>query len=148
MYARVAAPALPRAFRVHDLARASLVRTFADAPGVTEAVGTDQKVARIRELTDEAGNEPLNLYADPLLRIWKEPASARFEEVVAWPDQLVRMLDLDAEERAYKLEIASKVAAQRCSRGTANGSLPERGVRRQQEQSHVLACARSIPGLV
>lgn len=98
-------------YMVSETHRGKLLRTFAGAPGVAEAGNDDEKIGRIRQLASSSGRFDLDLYEDPFQRVWKDDATPRWSETVAWARRLYGRDDFDANEREYKRAVAARVAA-------------------------------------
>lgn len=93
--------------------RKKLIDTFGAVAGVAEATNTDEKIQIIRERAAQLAGAGFNLYANPFHGIWKEPATARWEEAIHWSQRLYKRDDFDENERTYKLEVAALIAAAR-----------------------------------
>ena len=106
--------------------RGKLLKVFADAPGVSEVTesddegGIDRKILVIRKDARNALGHEMELYDQPVKRIWGDPAPAIWEQVLDWATRLYQWHDFDKEERDYKLRLGEKVAVARDS--LANGS--------------------------
>lgn len=93
--------------------RGALIEAFADAPGVDEVDGDNQKLVRVRAVATEALGRDVELYEDPFRRIWREDAPPAWTELVGWAKRLYEGEDFDRVERDYKLGLAATLGGVR-----------------------------------
>ena len=74
--------------------RTPLIAAFASAPAVEAAPDDDRKIAEIRRLITRDGDPPVDLYSLPFSRLWREPASAGWNETAAWANRLMQVAPL------------------------------------------------------
>lgn len=93
--------------------RTLLLAAFARAPSVSGAPDDDRKIAEIRRLVDRDGQDPTDLYSDPLRRVWRDEPSHRWSEAATWASRFMQWPEFDSHERDYKLVVAERVRAAR-----------------------------------
>lgn len=90
-----------------------VVERFAGLPGVADAVNLDRKLEAVRNELGPILGASFTFYRSSLRRVWGSNESATWREYAEWARRLLELPSFDSEERDYKLEIASNVAAAR-----------------------------------
>lgn len=91
-----------------------VVAAFAQVPGVAGEQDVDVALEHLRRAVEPI-DERLDSFYSPLIRqIWDEPNPA-WDEFVGWAGRLFTWHGFDAQERAYKLEIAARIATARAA---------------------------------
>jgi len=82
--------------------RAALLRTFAEAPGLTDQADEDRKLLRLQELVDEQAGYEISFYDPPLRAIWDGDPDERAQELIEWACRLYAHPSFDEQEYDYK----------------------------------------------
>ena len=95
--------------------RNRLADAFEAVPEVAELDDVDQMISRIRELASRGMTWTVDVYDEPFLRTWNEPASPQWREAIKWSQLLFARDDFDKTERENKLKMAEQLAQSRAA---------------------------------
>lgn len=90
--------------------RAALLRTFADAPGLTDQAEEDRKLLRLQELVDEQTGYEISFYDPPLRDIWDGDPDEHVQELIEWACRLYAHSSFDEQEYDYKQPLIEALA--------------------------------------
>jgi len=92
-----------------------IIAAFEKAPGVVGESDIDVALERLRGMIEPAVGRPEHFFYAPLIEpIWKS-SDPGWDDFVGWAGRLFGWDGFDAQERAYKLEIADRIEAARAA---------------------------------
>lgn len=100
-------------YMVSEAHRDRFIETFAAAPGVMDGANKEERIGRIRALVQADQANPVNLYEQPLYGVWAHDPSPQWAEATILGGKVFERASFDADERTYKLEVASALAEAR-----------------------------------